>query len=140
MPLLVDTKVPKTRTKSSTLEVYINKEVVKILTDVSTEYTRYIYQIAQQISSKYSSLFYKKICSWKHRKEVTVLLEELYKEFCIDKIYSTKDGKVNYSDFKHKVLEKAKKELFQKADCYFEYTENYKGRSVYSITFKVIDK
>jgi len=139
----VDT--PAIGNRHQNLDVYINRDVAEILINVITnrlgqpvEYTRFMYEIAQQASSKYSSLMYKKICSWKKRGGFTILLEELYKDLCVNNAYLLPDGRINYKNFKSKVLEKSKEELFQKADCWFEYTENYKGRSVHSINFKII--
>lgn len=130
--------------RSSHLEVRMSKKVAEILInirkkgDVPVEYTRYVYQIAQNASSKYTSLLYKKIASWKVKGGFTISLEDLYRDICVRKVYLNNDGSVNYKNFKQNVLEKAKKELQQKADCWFEYIENYEGRRVKSITFKVI--
>ncbi|MDR0575530.1 MAG: replication initiation protein [Tannerella sp.] len=130
--------------RSSHLEIRMSKKVAEILInirkkgDIPVEYTRYVYQIAQNASSKYTSLLYKKIASWKVKGGFTIPLEDLYRDICVQKVYLNKDGSINYKNFKSNVLEKAKNELYQKADCWFEYTENYEGRRVKSITFKVI--
>ena len=130
--------------RSSILEIDIHRQVAEILIDVQkkgnvpVEYTRYVYQIAQQASSKYTSLLYKKICSWRAKGGFTISLENLHKDICVRKVYLKKDGTVNYKNFKEKVLEKARTELYQKADCWFEYAELYEGRSVKNLRFKII--
>ena len=130
--------------RSSILEIDIHRQVAEILIDIQKrgetpiEYTRYIYQIAQQASSKYTSLLYKKICSWRAKGGFTISLENLHKDICVRKVYLKKDGAVSYKHFKEKVLEKARKELFRKADCWFEYVELYEGRSVKNLRFKII--
>ena len=143
-PLLDEAKVPEHGNKRSVLEIYIKKDIAKMLIDISmrsprfpVEYTRFVYQIAQNASSKYTSLLYKKICSWRAKGGFTISLENLYKDICVQSVYQ-KDGKIAYKDFKRFVLEKAKDELFRKADCWFEYVELYEGRSVKNIRFKVI--
>ena len=130
--------------RSSILEIEISRQVAEILINVQkkgnipVEYTRYIYQIAQQASSKYTSLMYKKICSWRTKGGFTISLDNLYKDICVRKVYLKKDGTVNYKNFKAKVLEKAKAELYRKSDCWFEYVELYESRTVKNIRFKVI--
>ncbi|MCL2073694.1 MAG: replication initiation protein [Marinilabiliaceae bacterium] len=146
-PLLKKIVIPVKKNRRYDLEIYLDKEIAQILIDVSTkspsfpvEYTRFVYQIAQQASSKYTSLLYKKICSWRKKGGFTISLQNLYNDICVGNVYLNKQGQIDYRNFRIKVLEKAKEELYKKADCWFEYSENYQGRNVNSITFKVITR
>jgi Protein involved in initiation of plasmid replication len=138
-------RTPAVGGRRKKIEIIVNRDVAEILINIMSnrpgipsEYTRYMYQIAQSASSKYTSLLYKKICSWRKRGGFTILIDELYKDLCVNNVYLNPDGTVRYKSFKQKVLEKARKELFQQADCWFEYSENYKGNRVHSLTFKII--
>ena len=138
-------RTPAVGGRRKKIEIIVNRDVAEILINIMSnrpgipsEYTRYMYQIAQSASSKYTSLLYKKICSWRKRGGFTILIDELYKDLCVNNVYLNPDGTVRYKSFKQKVLEKARKELFQQADCWFEYAENYKGNRVHSLTFKII--
>lgn len=144
LPLITDADRPYGGTRrSGEMMLTITREVAEILINVQkrgnvpVKYTRYVYQIAQNTASKYTSLLYKKIASWKFKGGFTISLKDLYKDICVQGIYQ-KDGKILYKEIKKNILEKAKNELYQKADCWFEYIENYEGRRVKSVTFKVI--
>lgn len=144
-PLIAGAIVPMAgNRRCSHIELTISRKVAEILISVQKRgtmpvmYTRFVYQIAQNSSSKYTSLLYKKIASWKVKGGFTISLEDLYRDICVRKVYKTKDGNIDYRHFKERVLERAKEELYQKADCWFEYQEHYEGRRVKSLTFKVI--
>jgi len=138
-------QTPLVGSRRKNIEILINRDVAEILIDIMSnrpgipsEYTRFMYEIAQSASSKYTSLLYKKICSWRKKGGFTVLVQDLYNDLCVNNVYLNEDKTVRYKDFKRYVIEKARQELFQQADCWFEYSENYKGARVHSLTFKVI--
>jgi len=141
--LVTKVEIPPNR-RNAQLELSLSREVAEILVDIQKkqeipiEYTRYMYQIAQGASSKYTSLLYKKICSWRKKGGFTILVENIYKDLCVQDVYLNKDGTINYKNFKSRVIEKAKQELFQKSDIWFEYSENRQDGRVHSLTFKII--
>ncbi len=67
-------------------------------------------------------------------------VREIELELLRDMLGLRKDLHVEYRDFKRHVLEAAKKELLEKSDLYFEYTEIKYGRRVGAIRFGIYAK
>lgn len=93
-----------------------------------------IYQkaIAVKLQGIYAKRLYK-ICSrWQDQGGTSMSLEEFRKIFKLENKYKQP------SDLKKRVLDRAQKELKQKADLYFEYSlEKIQSRSYNHITFKI---
>lgn len=104
------------------IEAVVADLLIKIQKDSKgnpIQYTRYIYQIAQQVKSPYSSKIYKLISSWKKKGGFYISRKDLYKRLGINE-----DAYRDHYDFMRRVIKPVHKELFEKADCWF----NYKAR------------
>jgi plasmid replication initiation protein len=111
-------------------------EIDKDFTDKPINYTRYIYEIAQNAETKYTSRLYKIISSWKKKGAFIITLDQLKEHLGIINKYPS------YSDFKRRVLLPAQAELYEKADCWFNCRakdfEVRDGKTVTHLNFKVI--
>ena len=140
---LLKAKIPEINNYSSNVEIYIENEVAKFLIEIEKnangqpiQYTRYIYQIAQAATNKYTSRIYKKISSYKQKGGFTISIEEFRKWLCIENSHK------NFSQIKQKILIPVQEELYEKADCWFnckvhDFTTK-KGKKVTHLNFKII--
>lgn len=99
-------------------------------------YTRFAYQIAQGVRSKFGAKIYKLISSWKSKGGFYITKDELYELLGLTGKYE------RYADFKRRVLMPVHEELYEKADCWFNCKakdfEMRKGNEVVGFNFKVI--
>lgn len=99
-------------------------------------YTRFAYQIAQGVKTKYAAKLYKLISSWKSKGGFYMSKDELYTFLGVDGKYA------RYADFKRRVLMPAHEELYEKSDCWFNCRakdfEERNGNEVVGFNFKVI--
>lgn len=121
------------------MEKVVAHKLIEIDKDFSSKpinYTRYIYEIAQNAETKYTSRLYKIISSWKKRGGFIITLDQLKENLGIINKYPS------YSDFKRRVLLPAQAELYEKADCWFNCKakdfEIRDGKAVTHLNFKVI--
>lgn len=100
------------------------------------QYTRFAYQIAQGVKSKFGAKIYKLISSWKAKGGFYISKDDLYELLGVTGKYA------RYSDFKRRVLLPVHEELYEKADCWFNCKvkefEVRKGNEVVGFNFKVI--
>lgn len=141
--LVTRMEVPIKENGRSVLYMHMYKDVAKNLIDVDrvngkpSQYTKYLYEVAMNASSKYTSKIYMLISSWKEKGGFQMKLEEFRKKLGIaDNEYK------EYAQFKRRVLLPAQNELEGKADCWFNCKANdfevREGRSVVTLCFKVI--
>lgn len=140
---LLKANIPETGDRSSTIEIIIDKHVAKMFIEIEKNpngqpinYTRFIYEIAQRASNKYTSRIYKLICSWKKKGGFTISLDEFRTWIGIEDKYR------QYNEIKKRILIPVQKELFEHADCWFNCdTEDFttkQGNHVTHLNFKVI--
>lgn len=140
---LFSADIPAHADYSSFVSIDMEKVVAKKLIDIDKDfsakpinYTRYIYEIAQNAESKYTSRLYKIISSWKKKGAFIITLDQLKESLGIVNKYPS------YSDFKRRVLLPAQAELYEKADCWFNCKakdfEVRDGKTVTHLNFKVI--
>jgi len=140
---LLKANIPETGDRSSTIEIIIDKHVAKMFIEIDKNpngqpinYTRFIYEIAQRASNKYTSRIYKLICSWKKKGGFTITLDEFRKWIGIEDKYK------QYNEIKKRILMPVQKELFEHADCWFNCeSEDFttkQGNIVTHLNFKVI--
>lgn len=140
---LLSADIPEVSNRSSTIEIEIDKRVAKLLIEIEQNkvgqpinYTRYVYEIAQNATNKYTSRIYKLICSWRKKGGFTISLDEFRQWIGIESKYKF------YADIKKNILIPVQEELYEKADCWFNcLTDDFvtkQGNSVTHINFKVI--
>jgi Initiator Replication protein. len=110
-------------------------------------FTKYLKYIALNAHTKYTAKFYKLISSYKIKGGFEITVEELKMILGVRYIAEDERAKKEYwkdeyplfGNFRQRVLEPVKKELYQKADCWFEYrVSGKKSRAVYQLQFKII--
>jgi len=136
--------VPEQAEYQSSVIIEMEKMVAEILIDIDKDptnqrpinYTRYIYEIAQNSRNKYTARLYKIISSWKKKGGFVIALNVLKEQLGVTDQYP------NYYDFKRRVLLPAYEELLEKADCWFNCKgkdfEIRDGKTVTHLSFKVI--
>jgi plasmid replication initiation protein len=140
---LFNADVPDEKTRSSYIDIEIDKRVAKMLIEIDQNqfqqpinYTRFIYQIAQNATNKYTSRIYKLICSWRKKGGFTISLDEFREQLGIELKYKY------FNDIKKHILKPVQDELFEKADCWFNInSEDFitkQGNTVTHLNFKVI--
>lgn len=117
-----------------TVTIELNKKVAEILVSTDRGFTKFVEEIALKAKSKYTIRFYMLISSWKDKGGFSINMTKLRKWLCLDEKYST------YKDFYKNCIYPAYRELFEKADCWFEVKEYYKDgeKSPYKLNFTVI--
>jgi Initiator Replication protein len=140
---LLSADIPDVSNGSSVIEIEVDKRVAKLLIEIEQNklgqpinYTRYVYEIAQNASNKYTSRIYKLICSWRKKGGFTITLEEFRKWIGIEDKYKY------FTDIKKNILIPVQEELYEKADCWFNCkSEDFvtkQGNSVTHLNFKII--
>lgn len=140
---LLSADIPTDGTRTSYIEIEIDKRVAKILVEIEQNkvgqpinYTRFVYEIAQNASNKYTSRVYKLICSWRKKGGFTIPLDEFRKWLGIEDKYKY------YADIKKNILIPVQEELFERADCWFNCKSDEfvtkKGNVVSHLNFKII--
>ena len=128
---LYSVKLPKKYERKVTLS--LDKDVAKFLVNVGTNgYTKYLLEVALQAESKYTLLIYQLISSWREKGGFKWTIERFKKYLGIFDKYS------QWSDLNRYVIKPAYEELFENSDLWFEYDVQYKGKTPYLISFKII--
>lgn len=131
--------VPKENNRSASLVIQISRDVAEMLVNIEvkdkipTNYTSFIYQICAFAKNKYTPRLYKFISGWKVKKYRPTTLTELRELLQLGDKYK------DFNDIKNRILEPVRKELTEKADCWFNYTLMMEGKKVTGIKFIVID-
>lgn len=119
------------------IELEISKVLLPFLVELTERFTEYSLLVAMTLKSKWSQRLYELCSKWHRAGGFQMTVEELRKEFVLEKKYKKYGALKKYVlDVAHKEL----KELYKKgqSDLYFEYSEVKKGRSVTSWRFKII--
>lgn len=142
--LFAQVSLPQTYKNNKAIYVKMLKETATYLIDIDRNekgqpihYTKYIREIALSTNSKYTTLLYMKISSWKTKGGFYITLDNLRKDLGINN-----DEYLDYRDFKKRILQPAQVKLEKKADCWFNCKEKAfeekAGNKVIGINFKVI--
>lgn len=112
-------------------------------------FTKYLKYIALNAHTKYTAKFYKLISSYKVKGSFEITVEELKMILGVRYIMEDEKTKKEYwkdeyplfGNFRQRVLETVKTELYQKADCWFEYrVSGKKARAVHQLKFIIITR
>lgn len=125
--------------KSGAVEVQISKNILPFYVELTERYTEYSLLVAMGLKSKWSQRMYELCAQWRSAGGFQMSVEELRSMFKLEDEYKM------YASLKLKVLEVAKDELktlYDKGECdlYFNYSERKEGRSVTSLSFKIVSK
>lgn len=127
----------KHRKKESVWQITVDSDMVAKFVELAKNYTAYNLTIAMSLRSEYSQRFYEYCCQYKNAGGLRLPIKDLRYKLKLEKKYA------RYASLKLKVIDVAQKELksmYDKNQCdvYFEYTEVKVGRSVDSLSIKII--
>jgi plasmid replication initiation protein len=142
--LIESFETPIKENGKSVIYVKIVKDVAKDLIEISKNqqgkpisFTRYLYEVVMNSSSKYTWKVYTLISSWKAKGGLQISLERFREILGLNP-----EEYPNYADLKRRVIVPAQKELDHKADCWFECSdkdfEEKSGKKVVGLRFKII--
>ena len=127
--------LPRGEYNNGELKLTINIEMKKFIQDLQKNYTQYHIENIKPLKSEYSIRIFEllKRNAFK-KKKITISIKELRKMFGLENSYT------DYNMFKKRVIEKAKLELKEHCEIYFEYREIKTGRKVTAIEFKIFQQ
>jgi len=140
---LLNADIPVSGERTSLIKIFIHKDVARLLIEIDQNnynqpinYTRFVYEIAQHASNKYTSRIYKLLCSWKKKGGFVMSMDEFRKWLGIEDKYK------EFKYIKKRILLPVQEELFEKADCWFnckatDFTVK-NGNTVTHLNFKII--
>lgn len=127
----------KHKKKDENWEITVDSDMVAKFVELAKNYTAFSLVVAMSLRSEHSQRLYEYCSQFKSAGGWRTSLKDLRYKMKLEDKYS------RYASFKKRVLDVAKNELksmYQdgQSDLYFEYSEHRKGRTVDSLTFKII--
>lgn len=126
--------VPKDRYKRH-ITIKIHKDIAKYLINVDKGFTKFIKEIATNVSNKYAVRIYMFISSWKDKGGVRLSYDKFRSWLQLEDKYQ------NFKDLYKRVIRPAYEALHEKADCWFELEEEYSSPDAKEpayLNFKII--
>ncbi|HBM17504.1 MAG TPA: hypothetical protein DD381_14340 [Lentisphaeria bacterium] len=125
--------IPTGEYKDGELFLRINREMRPFILGLKKNFTQYHIENIKPLKSGYSIRIFEmlKMNAWKS-ETYRIKLDELKKMFGIEDKYKL------YTDFKKDVIERAKTELKEHCEIYFEYLEIKHGNKVAEIEFTIL--
>jgi len=117
------------------VDMYLHSDLKPYILDIKERYTKYFFKSITGLNSMYSMRIYELLKQYEFRNSRSFELEEL--RFLLN-IWKGKYSK--YTDFKKRVLVSSQKELKEKTDIVFEFTEFRERRKVVRLDFKIISQ
>ncbi|WP_299683542.1 replication initiation protein [uncultured Tenacibaculum sp.] len=129
----------KHKKKEALWEITVDSDMVAKFVELAKNYTAYSLVVAMSLRSEHSQRLYEYCSQFKSAGGWRTTIKDLRHKMKLENKYS------RYASFKKRVLDVAKNELKKmykegSSDLYFEYSEQKNGRSVDSLTFKIIHK
>ena len=118
---------------SGTVTAKFNDDMAPFLLKLKERFTLYLVTVFLRLRSRYSTQIYERLKMRQDLRQLSMSVEDLRRGLSIENKYS------KFSDLKRSVLERARKELKEKADIYFTYRINRKNNSPQSIDFFIHD-
>lgn len=118
---------------SGTVTAKFNDDMASFLLKLKERFTLYLVTVFLRLRSRYSTQIYERLKMRQDLRRLSMSVEALRMGLSIENKYS------KFSDLKRSVLERARKELKEKADIYFTYRINRKNNSPQSIDFFIHD-
>lgn len=118
---------------SGTVTAKFNDDMSPFLLRLKERFTLYLVTVFLRLRSRYSTQIYERLKMRQDLRRLSLSVKALRRELSIENKYS------KFSDLKRSVLERARKELKEKADIYFTYRINRKNNSPQSIDFFIHD-
>jgi hypothetical protein len=118
---------------SGTVTAKFNDDMAPFLLKLKERFTLYLVTVFLRLRSRYSTQIYERLKMRQDLRQLSMSVEALRIGLSIEDKYS------KFSDLKRSVLERARKELKEKADIYFTYRINRENNSPQSIDFFIHD-
>lgn len=128
------TFLPKGEYDNGKLTLLINSEMKPLIHNLQKNFTKYHIENIKPLKSGYSIRIFELLKMSAYKGKYRIKIEELRKMFGIEDKYE------KYNDFKKDVIEKAKSELKEHCDIYFEYKEIKEGNRVTEIEFEIFNQ
>ncbi len=117
--------------KSSCMDLCFDPKMKPFLLELKDQFFSYMLSNVAHLRSIYSIRVYEILASYRRLGCVEFEIKELKDSLQIGSKYS------RHKDFRKRVIDSAQKELKEKTDICFEYTEERKGRRVHKIHFTI---
>jgi plasmid replication initiation protein len=121
--------------KEGIVDMYLHPELKPYILDIKQRYTKYFFKSITGLNSIYSMRLYELLKQYEFRNSRSFKLEDL--RFLLN-ISTGKYAK--YTDFRKRVILSSQKELEEKTDISFEFTEIRERRKVVRLDFKIISQ
>jgi len=121
--------------KGGIVDMYLHPELKPYILDIKQRYTKYFFKSITGLNSIYSMRLYELLKQYEFRNSRSFKLEDL--RFLLN-ISTGKYAK--YTDFRKRVILSSQKELQEKTDISFEFTEIRERRKVVRLEFKIISQ
>lgn len=127
--------------KEAVVEVEFSQKLMPYLVELKEQFTSYYLANVMALKSSYSIRLFELLKQYEPLKKRIIDLEQLRRQ--VGTTVEDKDGKIIkedyplYGHFKSRILLTAQKELKQKTDIYFDFTEIKEGRKVVAIEFEI---
>jgi plasmid replication initiation protein len=116
---------------SGYIEAKFNEDMKPFLLQLKRRFTQYNLKCFMRLSSQHSMRIYELLKMREGIKYLRIEIEELREILCCEHSYN------RFTDFKRWVLEKAREELQEKADIYFNYKVTRDGQTPVSVNFLI---
>jgi len=117
------------------VDMYLHPELKPYILNIKTRYTKYFFKNITGLNSIYSMRLYELLKQYEFRWNRSFDISEL--RFLLN----VWEGKYKrHTDFRKRIILQTQKELKEKTDISFEFTERREGRRVIEIIFKIFSK
>lgn len=116
---------------SGYIEAKFNEDMKPFLLQLKRRFTQYNLKCFMRLSSQHSMRIYELLKMREGIKYLRIEIEELREILCCEHSYN------RFADFKRWVLEKARDELREKADIYFNYKVTRDGQTPVRVNFLI---
>lgn len=113
------------------IKARFTRDLEPYLLDLQERFTLYLLAVFLRLRSKYSTQIYELLKMRKDLQRYEITVEEFRRKLGLEGKYA------KFSDLRRRVIDQARTELKEKADIWFTYKVNRKGRSPESITFLI---
>lgn len=112
--------------------IWINRSLAERLVLIDGGYTKFHLEVALNAKCKYTPRIYQLMCKWKDKGGFQMKIED-FRDWLV-----LGDKHRDYKDLKKNILVPTHKELYQKADVWFEVDKVMDGTRVSGLRFKII--
>ncbi|WP_390240626.1 RepB family plasmid replication initiator protein [Vibrio sp. R78045] len=114
------------RPKRGVTTFYFNSELISIITEVKSDFTRFLIGDAGELNSGHSMRLYESLKQWSNRRNsVTFSVQWMIERYCLPKSYE------RMSDFRRRFLKPSVNDIAKKTDIKLRYVEEKRNGEMY---------